>query len=77
MLAADDILVGLVGNRVMLTLDPEGAAITSLTTTYDAPSTRLTITAATARSLAMAAPVNGISVERIVRSMAPPRRSFG
>lgn len=56
MLAADDILVGLVGNRVMLTLDPAGTAITHLATTYDAPAARLTITAATAGSLAMAAP---------------------
>ena len=65
MLAADDILVGLVGNRVMLTLDPQGAAITNLATTYDAPSARLTITAATAGSLAMAAPVNGISINAV------------
>ena len=50
MLAADDILVGLVGNRVRLTLAPEGVAITNLATTYDAPSARLTITAATAGS---------------------------
>jgi lipocalin len=63
MLAADDILVGLVGNRVMLTLDPRGAAITNLATTYDAPAARLTITAATAGSLAMNAPVNGISID--------------
>ena len=63
MLAADDILVGLVGNRVMLTLDPRGAAITNLATTYDAPAARLTITAATAGTLAMAAPVNGISID--------------
>ena len=46
MLAADDVLVGLVGNRVVLTLAPEGAAITNLATTYDAPAARLTITAA-------------------------------
>ena len=65
MLAADDILVGLVGNRVMLTLDPQGAAITNLATTYDAPSARLTITAATVGSLAMAAPVNGISINAV------------
>jgi lipocalin len=63
MLAADDILVGLVGNRVMLTLDSAGTAITNLATTYDAPAARLTITAATAGSLAMAAPVNGISID--------------
>lgn len=63
MLAADDVLVGLVGNRVVLTLDPQGAAITNLATTYDAPAARLTITAATAGSLAMAASVNGISID--------------
>ncbi|MCX7414102.1 MAG: lipocalin family protein [Planctomycetia bacterium] len=65
MLAADDILVGLVGNRVMLTLDPQGAAITNLATTYDARAARLTITAATAGSLSMAAPVNGISINAL------------
>jgi lipocalin len=65
MLAADDILVGLVGNRVMLTLDPQGAAITNLATTYNAQAARLTITAATAGSLSMAAPVNGISINAV------------
>ncbi len=65
MLAADDVLVGLVGNRVVLTLAPEGAAITNFATTYDAPAARLTITAATAGSLALAAPVNGISVDTL------------
>jgi hypothetical protein len=63
MLAADDVLVGLVGKRVVLTLDPQGAAITNLATTYDAPSARLTITAATAGSLAMTTPVNGITID--------------
>ncbi|MGB8852126.1 MAG: lipocalin family protein [Pirellulales bacterium] len=63
MLAADDVLVGLVGNRVVLTLDPQGAAITNLATTYDAPAAQLTIIAATAGSLAMAASVNGISID--------------
>jgi len=65
MLAADDILVGLVGNRVILTLDPEGAAITNLATMYDAPAARLTITASTAGTLAMAAPIDGISVNAV------------
>ena len=65
MLAADDVLVGFVGNRVVLTLDPRGATITNLATKYDAPAARLTITAATAGSLAMAAPVNGISVDAL------------
>jgi hypothetical protein len=63
MLAADDVLVGLAGNWVKLTLDPQGAAITNLATSYDAPRATLTITAATAGSLAMAAPVNGLSVD--------------
>ena len=65
MLAGDDprIFVGLVGDRVMLTLDPQGASITNLATVYDAPAARLTITAETSGSLAMAAPVNGISVD--------------
>ncbi len=57
MLAANDVLVGLVGNRVVLTLDPAGAAITNLATSYDASAARLTITAATAGTLAMAAPL--------------------
>jgi len=65
MLAADDVLVGLVGNRVVLTLDPEGAAITNLATSYDARAARLTITAATAGTLALAAPVDGISVNDV------------
>ncbi|MCE9631231.1 MAG: lipocalin family protein [Planctomycetia bacterium] len=65
MLAADDVLVGFVGNRVMLTLDSEGAAITNLATAYDAAAKRLTITAATAGTLSMAAPVNGIFVDDV------------
>ena len=65
MLAADDILVGLAGNRVMLTLDPAGGAITNLATTYDARAAKLTITAATAGTLTMATPVNGISVNAV------------
>lgn len=63
MLAADDVLVGLAGNWVKLTLDPQGAAITNLATAYDAPSATLTITAATAGSLAMSAPVDGLSID--------------
>jgi lipocalin len=65
MLAADDILVGLVGNRVTLTLDPAGAAITNLATAYDARAARLTITAATAGTLTLAPPVSGISVDPV------------
>ncbi|MFM7184427.1 MAG: lipocalin family protein [Planctomycetota bacterium] len=65
MLAADDVLVGFAGKRVVLTLAPEGAAITNLSTVYDGAAARLTITAATAGSLAMAAPVDGISIDTV------------
>ena len=47
MLAADDILVSLVGNQVVLTLDPAGTAITNLSTTYASKAGVLTITAVT------------------------------
>lgn len=63
MLAADDVFVGFVGDRVVLTLDATGGAITNLATAYDAPAARLTITAVTAGSLAMPASVDGISVD--------------
>ncbi|MFM8577249.1 MAG: right-handed parallel beta-helix repeat-containing protein, partial [Planctomycetaceae bacterium] len=62
-LAADDVLVGLANHRVILTMDPVGAAITDLATAYDEPAARLTITAASAGTLAMAAPVDGLSVD--------------
>lgn len=65
MLAANDALVGFVGNQVVLTLDEAGVAITNLATAYDARAARLTITAATAGTLSMAGPVNGISVDRL------------
>jgi hypothetical protein len=65
MLAADDVLVGLAGNRLMLTLDSAGTAITNLATDYDASAKRLTITAATAGSLAMNAPIDGVSIDDV------------
>jgi lipocalin len=66
MLAADDILVSLEGNRVMLMLDSAGAAITNLATVYNAAEKSLTITAATAGKLSMAAdPVNGITIDEL------------
>jgi hypothetical protein len=65
MLAANDIVVSLVGNRVSLALDPAGVVLSNVSTSYDAASRVLTITAATAGSLAMAAPVNGISVDAV------------
>ncbi|MFM8494203.1 MAG: lipocalin family protein [Planctomycetia bacterium] len=78
MLAGDGplILVGLVGNRVTLTLDPRGAAITNLATTYDAPAARLTITAATAGSLAMATPVSGISIDAVADTITVDLRKI-
>jgi hypothetical protein len=56
MLAADDILVSLAGNRVVLTLDPAGAEITNLGTSYNAASGVLTITAAIKGTISTAAP---------------------
>ncbi|MFM8892921.1 MAG: hypothetical protein ACKOTB_15140, partial [Planctomycetia bacterium] len=76
MLAADDVLVGLVGGRVVLTLDPQGAAITNLSTSYDAPTGQLTITAATAGSLAMTAPVAGISVDAVADTVTVDLRTI-
>jgi lipocalin len=76
MLAANDVLVGLVGNRVVLTLDPAGAAITNLATSYDASAARLTITAATAGTLAMAAPVNGLSVNGVADTITVDLRTI-
>jgi hypothetical protein len=46
MLAADDIVVGLVSNAIVLTLDSAGVQITDLHTSYNAASSLLTITAA-------------------------------
>lgn len=63
MLAADDILVSLVGSQVVLTLDPAGTAVTDLHTAYNAAAGRLTITAATAGTLAPVAPIPGITVD--------------
>jgi len=63
MLAADDIVVSVIGNRVTLALDPEGTAITNLSTGYDAKSGVLTITAASTGTISTAAPINGISVD--------------
>jgi hypothetical protein len=63
MLAADDIVVSLIGNRVALTLDPAGTAITNLGTAYNAKLGLLTITAATAGTISTVAPIKGISVD--------------
>ena len=76
MLAADDVLVGFVGDRVVLTLDSAGAAITNLATAYDASAARLTITAATAGTLSMAVPVNGISVNDVADTITVDLRKI-
>lgn len=63
MLAADDVVVSLVGNQVVLALDPAGVAITDLHTAYNAASNVLTITAArSAGTLTRAAPIPGLTV---------------
>ena len=51
MLAADDVVVSLASNRVVLTLDEAGANITDLHTSYSAATSLLTITATTTRPL--------------------------
>ncbi len=51
MLAADDILVSLVGDQVVLALDPAGAQISDLSTSYAANTGLLTINAVTAGTL--------------------------
>ena len=64
MLAADDIVVGLVNNEVVLTLDPAGVQITDLNTTYSAASSTLTITAVrNAGTISTAGPISGIRVD--------------
>ncbi|MFM7136056.1 MAG: hypothetical protein ACKO1M_03160, partial [Planctomycetota bacterium] len=62
MLAADDILVSLVGNRVVLTLDAVGTSITNLSTAYASKAGVLSITAASAGKLFSAAPIPGITI---------------
>lgn len=63
MLAANDVIVSLVGDRVSLALDPLGAEITNLETAYDAASGVLTITAATVGTISMNGKIAGISVD--------------
>jgi len=63
MLAANDAVVSLVGDRVSLALDPLGAEITNLETAYDATSGVLTITAATVGTISTKGKIAGISVD--------------
>ena len=63
MLAADDVVVSLVNNRVVLTLDKAGANITDLHTSYAPATSLLTITAATTRPLSTSLqPASGVTV---------------
>ncbi|MFM1903476.1 MAG: hypothetical protein RLZZ440_1376, partial [Planctomycetota bacterium] len=63
MLAANDILVSLAGNQVVLTLDPAGTAVTNLSTNYDSQAGVLQITAASVGALSAAAPIPGVTVD--------------
>ena len=76
MLAADGILVGLVNNRVTLTLDAAGTAITNLATAYDATARRLSITAATAGSLALASPIDGLAINTVTDTITVDLRAI-
>lgn len=62
MLAADDIVVRLAGNQVVLDLDPAGATISDLSTSFAPSSGVLTITAATAGTISTAGVIPGITV---------------
>ena len=71
MLAADDIVVGLVGSGVVLTLDPAGVQITDLHTSYNAAANVLTITAARSfGEISTAAPIAGITVNSAADTIA-------
>ena len=63
MLAADDIVVSLVGNQLVLTLDPAGTAITNLSTSYAAQAGVLRVTAQSAGTLSAAAAIPGVTID--------------
>ena len=63
MLAANDIVVGLVNNTVTLSLDDAGVQITSLQTAYNAANRQLTITAARSKgAISTGGAIPGITV---------------
>ncbi|MGB8853689.1 MAG: right-handed parallel beta-helix repeat-containing protein, partial [Pirellulales bacterium] len=62
MLAADDIVVSLMSNRVVLALDSSGTNITDLHTVYTAATNSLTITAKSAGTISTKAAIPGITV---------------
>jgi len=70
MLAADDIVVSLVGNQVVLTLDPAGTEVTNLSTTYAPRAGMLRINAASAGTLSSAAPIPGITIDPATDTIA-------
>ena len=63
MLAADDIVVSLVANQLVLTLDSAGTAITDLSTTFASKTRVLSITAASTGTLSLAAPITGVTID--------------
>jgi len=70
MLAADDIIVSLVGNQVVLTLDPAGTTVTDLSTAYATKAGVLTITAVSAGKLSAAAPIPGVTIDPATDTIA-------
>jgi hypothetical protein len=70
MLAADDIIVSLVGNQVVLTLDPAGTTVTDLSTAYATKAGVLTITAASAGKLSAAAPIPVLTIDPATDTIA-------
>jgi hypothetical protein len=68
MLAADDIVVGLVNNAIVLTLDPAGAQITDLNTSYAA--NVLTITAKSAGTLSTLGPIPGVTIDQVADTIS-------
>ena len=70
MLAADDIVVSLVGNQLVLTLDPAGTAITNLSTSYASKAGVLMITAASGGTLSAAAAIPGVTIDPATDTIA-------
>ena len=63
MLAADDIVVSLSANRVVMTLDTLGTTISDLHTNYNSVAKVLTITASTAGTISSTQSINGITID--------------
>jgi hypothetical protein len=63
MLAADDIVVSLSANRVVMTLDTLGTTISDLHTNYNSVTNVLSITASTAGAISTKQSINGIKID--------------